>query len=297
MKRAQKEFHLFIRVEQRPFVEVKTELWVCPLFPKKPNRNRNVWDDIKRNGCPSQEITFSWVGRQRGETRFIYFETVLTKPTALGRGREVEVKWASTAGPSTPPNVTGLLKSPDLWGVRFFTTHPTWAVTPGASTSRSPGWGPSSGGCLPPLWGQPAPPLMQSKHLLACPSPAPALHVLVLCLACDTAFCRQPEGSLSSAFFAQSFFCLEGPNPLLPRQVPVTLKPYSQQPLQAKLFVPLLPTSLIGLLLPSFTFCSVIFFRRQTLGCGSCLMYILPHCLSMFSFAVEGKTNEVDQTY
>lgn len=116
-----------------------------------------------------------------------------------------------------------------------------WRLEP---PPRSPGWGPSSGGCLPPLWGQPAPPWCRANTSRPAHLSSPVFHVLVLCLACDTlVFCRQPEGSLSSAFFAQSFFCLEGPNPLLPRQVPVTLKSYfTQQPLQAA-FVPLLPTS------------------------------------------------------
>lgn len=47
-----KSAHLFIMSGAKgPLCEVKTELWVCPLFPKKPNRNHNVgWHSVER--CP-----------------------------------------------------------------------------------------------------------------------------------------------------------------------------------------------------------------------------------------------------
>ena len=51
-KGPRKGVHLFIMSGAKgPLCEVKTELWVCPLFPKKPNRNCNVgWHSVER--CP-----------------------------------------------------------------------------------------------------------------------------------------------------------------------------------------------------------------------------------------------------
>lgn len=83
---------------------------------------------------------------------------------------------------------------------------------------------PSSGHCLSLLWGRPAPPWCRANTSWPAHLSSPVFHVLVLCLACDAlVFCGQPEGSLFSAF-AQSFFCLEGPNPLLPQTGPSHFK-------------------------------------------------------------------------
>lgn len=76
-----------------------------------------------------------------------------------------------------PPRPSLASCSPDLWGVRFFTTHPTWAVVPGASTTQPrPGSPHLEAAYLLREASQLR--LMQSKHLPACPSLQPRLSCI-----------------------------------------------------------------------------------------------------------------------
>lgn len=184
-----------------------------------------------------------------------------------------------------PPRTPLTSYSPDLWGVRFFTTHPTWAVMPGASTTQPRLGSPRLEATY--LLREAGQLHLDSKHLPVCPSLQPLLACIssVLSMWCSC-FLQAAGGITLQCFFCSVIFLPGRPKPSASQTGPSHFKVllHTATPTGCLCaFAAHTPTSSLF----AFTFCSVHLHPAARPWDAVAAPNVHVATLFMFSFAVE----------